>query len=117
MKFKIDENLPVELAELLRAAGHDAATVHEERLAGRSDVDVAGACHDEGRALVTLDTDFANVQQYPPSQHPGLIVLRLAYQDKLYVLAQMTDVVALLQGEPVEGRLWIVEEGRVRIRE
>lgn len=34
MRFKVDQNLPVELAEALRAAGHDAHTVYEEGLAG-----------------------------------------------------------------------------------
>ena len=34
MKFKIDENLPVEVAELLREAGHDAATAIEQQLGG-----------------------------------------------------------------------------------
>jgi hypothetical protein len=29
MKFKIDENLPVEIAELLRSARHDAMMVTE----------------------------------------------------------------------------------------
>jgi len=31
MKFKIDENLPVEAAELLKGAGYDAMTVWEEQ--------------------------------------------------------------------------------------
>ena len=35
MRFKIDENLPVEAAELLRQAGHDAVTVLEQHLGGR----------------------------------------------------------------------------------
>jgi predicted nuclease of predicted toxin-antitoxin system len=29
MKFKVDENLPVEVAQLLREAGHDVLTVLE----------------------------------------------------------------------------------------
>ena len=29
MKFKIDENLPVELADLLQEAGYDAVTVNQ----------------------------------------------------------------------------------------
>lgn len=29
MKFKVDENLPVEIADLLRSAKHDVTTVHE----------------------------------------------------------------------------------------
>ena len=37
MKFKIDENLPVELAELVPALGHVATTVFEQRLQGKPD--------------------------------------------------------------------------------
>jgi hypothetical protein len=34
MKFKIDENLPVEVAELLRQAGYETATVYDQNLMG-----------------------------------------------------------------------------------
>jgi len=34
MKFKVDENLPVEVADLLRQAGYDATTVVEQHLGG-----------------------------------------------------------------------------------
>ena len=34
MKFKIDENLPVEIAELLRQKGYEATTVMEQSLGG-----------------------------------------------------------------------------------
>ncbi len=34
MRFKVDENLPVEVAELLRDHQYDAMTVVEQRLAG-----------------------------------------------------------------------------------
>jgi len=39
MRFKIDENLPIELADLLRDAGFDAMTVPEQgiRIRGGSD--------------------------------------------------------------------------------
>ena len=30
MRFKVDENLPIEIADLLRDAGFDAMTVHEQ---------------------------------------------------------------------------------------
>ena len=58
MKFKIDENLPVEVADALRQAGHDALTVHDQQLTGRPDLDVAAVCRAEGRVLVSLDTDL-----------------------------------------------------------
>ena len=37
MKFKIDENLPVEVANLLTEQGHDALTVFQEHLDGAPD--------------------------------------------------------------------------------
>ena len=33
MKFKLDENLPIELTEDLRSLGHDADTVADEEFA------------------------------------------------------------------------------------
>ncbi len=41
MRFKLDENLPLELAELFRRSGHDAQTVFDEGLAGAEDADIA----------------------------------------------------------------------------
>jgi hypothetical protein len=32
MRFKVDENLPADVAQLLRAAGHDALTVVDQPL-------------------------------------------------------------------------------------
>jgi hypothetical protein len=36
--------------------------------------------------------------------------------DKLYVLGFMPIVIRLLEHEPIDRHLWIVEEGRVRVR-
>jgi predicted nuclease of predicted toxin-antitoxin system len=117
MKFKVDENLPAEVAVALREAGHDAMSVVNQGLGGRADANVAEVCRREGRTLVTLDIDFANVQAYPPRDYPGFVVLRLQRQDKPHVLAVVATVVPLLGEEPLERRLWIVDESRVRIRE
>ncbi|WP_437757647.1 DUF5615 family PIN-like protein [Sorangium sp. So ce1389] len=117
MRLKIDENLPEDVAELMRQAGHDVSTVLVQGLGGRPDPDIARVCAEEGRALLTLDVDFANVRRYPPSIYEGLIVMRLARQDKPHVLAVVRRLLALLEREQVERRLWIVEEERVRVRE
>jgi predicted nuclease of predicted toxin-antitoxin system len=86
MKFKIDENLPVEIAALLRQVGHEAMTVLEERLEGAADFHIASICHREERVMVTLDTDFADIRVYPPEEYSGIVVLRLRRQDKPHVL-------------------------------
>jgi predicted nuclease of predicted toxin-antitoxin system len=117
MNFKTDENLPVEVAELLRQLGHDALSVGEQQLAGHPDTDVAAICQSEQRALVTLDLDFADVRAYPPAAYSGLVVLRPRLQTVSAIGRLAEQMVRCLDAEPLAGRLWIVEEQRVRIRE
>lgn len=117
MPFKIDENLPIETSELLRQAGYDAITVPEQHLGGKPDADVASVCREENRALITSDTDFADIRLYPPKDYPGLIVFRLRRQDKPHVFENLQRLLPLLSSEPLNERLWIVEEGRLRIRD
>ena len=86
MRFKVDENLPIEVAEALRQAGHDAATVLEQHYGGSADARLAALCQRESRILVTLDMDFADIRAYPPAEFPGLVVLRLRIVSLLRVV-------------------------------
>jgi hypothetical protein len=118
VRFKIDENLPVEAAQLLNAAGHEAATIHDQQMVGQPDPNVASVCLDETRALITLDLDFSDIRTYPPDEYHGLIVLRPRRQAKPFVLALLQGIVVpLLTRESVDRCLWIVDERGVRIRE
>ena len=86
MRFKLDENLPIELADLFSKAGHDAVTVLDQDLGGARDPDLASVCRREGRAIVTFDKDFADIRTYPPSTYPGFVVLRLDSQTRYHVI-------------------------------
>lgn len=116
MRFKLDENLPVQVANILSEYGHDASTVYAERLAGATDSTLAAICIIEARILVALDLDFSDIRQYPPSEYPGLIVLRLKEQSAEHVERVCHRLVSVLAREEVANRLWIVDEQRVRIR-
>jgi predicted nuclease of predicted toxin-antitoxin system len=116
MKFKVDENMPSEVAALLASAGHDALTVPDQQLGGRPDPDVAAVCRQEDRAAVTLDLDFSDIRVYPPADYPGIIVLRLARLDKRRVMHAVEGLLPLLEQESLVGKLWIVDETTVRIR-
>ncbi|MBF0308508.1 MAG: DUF5615 family PIN-like protein [Magnetococcales bacterium] len=117
MKFKIDENLPSEVSVLLRGLGHDAVSVLDQDMGGMEDGKIFSVCREERRILVTLDLDFANVQVYPPSKGSGIMVLRLACQDKSTVMEVLHRLLPILESESPDGRLWIVEEKRIRMRE
>jgi predicted nuclease of predicted toxin-antitoxin system len=116
MKFKIDENLPGEIVDLLVAAGHDAVSVWQQGLSGATDTQVASVCLAEGRVLVTLDVDFADPRAYPPAGLPGIVVLRLRSQSRNHVVESVRRIVTHLTREATAGRLWIVSEHQIRIR-
>lgn len=116
MRFKVDENLPIDVAALLRSAGHEALTVFDQSLIGKDDSHILDICREEERALITMDLDFSDVRSYPPQEYFGLIVLRLHRQDKPYVIETIRRVIPFLEQEQVEHRLWIVEANRIRVR-
>ncbi len=80
MKFKIDENLPSEIRDLLSPT-YDVATVLDQKMGGSLDPNLAEICRRENRILITLDKDFSDVRNYPPKDHPGFMVLRLVLGD------------------------------------
>ncbi len=116
MRIKTDENLPAEVAATLRECGLDTETVWDESLAGSDDERIASQVRSEGRVLLTLDLDFANIRAYPPDQYPGIIVLRLKSQDKTSVIAYVRRIAAALEERSPSGELWIVEGDRIRFR-
>lgn len=118
MKFKLDENIGSLGKSVLEADGHDVMTVAEQKLSGSPDDLLYRVCRDEDRVLVTLDHDFGHVLRFPPEAVAGIVILespgRLTLQA---ITARMTELAALLRVRPIDRELWIVEPGRVRIRE
>ena len=116
MLIKVDENLPTQVVDLFREAGHDAVSVLDQALRGCSDDSLAEVCQTEGRVLLSLDLDFADIRAFPPTEYRGLVVLRLAKQDLDHVLGVVRRLVSVMAGESPERKLWIVEEDRIRVR-
>ena len=115
MKLKLDENLGVRGVQLFHQAGHDVATVAEERLCSAPDKKLIAVCRDEQRCLVTLDLDFSNPLLFRPEEYSGIAVLRLPQKptDRDLVDTIRTLIGGLEQGS-ITGRLWIVQRGRIR---
>lgn len=118
MKLKLDENLGLRGKHVLDAAGHDACTVAAQKLTAADDRHLIEICRLEGRALVTLDVDFANPLVFPPADYAGIAVIRLPKRPTAADLqAGLETLVRALNAESLTGRLWIVERGRVRIHQ
>ncbi|RCK79325.1 MAG: hypothetical protein OZSIB_0196 [Candidatus Ozemobacter sibiricus] len=117
LRFKTDENLPREAADLLRRYGHEVQTVHEEGLAGASDRVIMAASLREKRILLTLDTDVADLRRYRPQDACGILVFRLKRHDKPALLLVLGKLIEVLAREDPTGKLWIIDERKIRIRD
>lgn len=116
MKIKLDENLPARLARALEKLGHDTDTIPEERLAGRSDLQVWAAAQEAERFLITQDLDFSDTRRFTPGTHHGILLVRLRDPGRNALLKR---VHGLFQTEDVEN--WkrgfvVVTDRKLRVR-
>ena len=110
MKLKLDENIPAELLDDLREAGHDADSVREEGIAGASDPVVLGRARAEERVLLTLDKGIGDLRAYPPRQFSGIVLLRPPSSGRTATLSFARRHVPPLLEQQLTGRLIVVTE-------
>jgi predicted nuclease of predicted toxin-antitoxin system len=116
LRAKLDESMPNEAADVLRTAGWECETVHDEGLSGADDTRVAEVCQSEDRVLFTLDLDFADIRTYPPADYVGIVVLRPEQLSRDTVLALLRRALPVLTSSWIPHHLWIVEASRIRMR-
>ena len=117
MRLKLDENLDVRLSALFAAEGHDVDTVSAEGLSGSDDDAIYAACQVTGRALITMDLDFANPFRFPPATTEGIIVVRPPRPVLPAIRATVASMLPYLKSQSVKGHLWIVEPARIRVHD
>jgi predicted nuclease of predicted toxin-antitoxin system len=116
LKIKLDENMPRDAESQLKQDGYDVMTVIDEGLAGEPDPPVLKAAADEGRILLTFDLDFANIRQFPPGTHAGIVVFRLQDQRWETLKGPLRRTLAKGGLDDLEGGLAIVSETRARFK-
>jgi predicted nuclease of predicted toxin-antitoxin system len=114
MKFKVDENLPAELLDDLRAAGHEAETVLDEGLTGAPDSIVLRKAHAEGWVLLTMDKGIADIRAYPPESYSGIILFRPPTSGRGTVLAFVRRHLLVLLQADLADHLLIITDRSIR---
>jgi predicted nuclease of predicted toxin-antitoxin system len=119
LRFLLDADLSPRLAELFAAYGHDAIHVDDMAHGAAADSVIGTLALDTRRCIVSGDFDFADVRDFNPRLFAGIVVLTLprntasSYIHRLliYFLDHISELL------PLEGKLMIVEIGRIRVRE
>lgn len=71
IRYHLDENMPLAVAEGLRRRGIDVTTTQEAGLLGASDEEQIAYARDEGRVIVTQDADLLRLHA-DGTEHAGI---------------------------------------------
>ena len=115
MKIKLDENMPVRLAQALGDLGHDLDTVPQEGLAGKDDSRVWKATQDSERFLITQDLDFSDTRRFRPGEHCGILVVRLREPGRDALVRRVRQVFSTEDVDAWTGCFLVLTEHKLRV--
>ena len=112
MKFLVDRCAGLRLAEWIRAEGYD---VVESRELGPDpgDKTLLDWARNDGRVLVTIDTDFGKLVFVDKSEHRGLV--RLPDVPAVTRIEMMQQILQRFAEELREGAIITVRGSRIRV--
>ena len=112
MRFLVDENLPVDLAEHLQHLGHEVLAVSDSPLRGSPDYELVSLSREERRIIVTRDIGFGQGVAEKPF---GILLLRVP---ETVSTPQLTEVVSAALTDPAQlaDCITVISPGRLRRR-
>jgi predicted nuclease of predicted toxin-antitoxin system len=116
VKFLIDECLSRRLSSLLSEAGWDVVHVSERDLLGRPDTEVLACALEEGRVLISADTDFGELLMRSKASQPSVILLRRGSHDADDQLTVLLNNIPGLVDDLVSGVIAVITDDRIRVR-
>jgi len=103
----------------LRDAGHEVLVLKDHMPQDSKDTAVIAKAQELDAVLVSLNGDFADIATYRPSHYKGIIALQVRNHPEA-IASLMRRLVPYLAEHPdtndYEGRLFVVEAHRIRIR-
>ncbi len=116
MRIKVDEDLPDACAELLRERQHEVTTVRGQGMGGSKDSELWREVQREDRFLVTSDKGFANILDYPPGTHGGVLLLRPDEDGIGPVLNLLGAVLSRIRLDDLRGATTVATSKGIRTR-
>ena len=117
MNLLADEDIPREVVEGLRAAGHTVVTAADLGLRGAGDRAIFQAAQERESILLTRDVEFGDLRQYPLGDHCGVVLLRMPRRHTTAQAAQRAAAaLEALRTYDLRGSLAVIGSERVRLR-
>jgi predicted nuclease of predicted toxin-antitoxin system len=118
MKLLVDAALSPLVSDQLAALGHDAIHVRQRGMSSAPDPQVLSLAEEEGRIIVSADTDFGSLLAVRNAKHPSFILLRKANGLRPQQLARIVSrVIEDYAEELASGAVVTVTDRTVRIRQ
>lgn len=118
MKFKLDENTPLILKQVIETMGNnDVDSIFHENLTGIDDRDLIKICKSNDRILITQDNDFLNIDLFPDTSHCGIIILKSRTQGKGAVKTLFEKFLKQFSIENAKNKVIVVGPSQISIRD
>jgi predicted nuclease of predicted toxin-antitoxin system len=118
MKFKLDENVPWILKQLIESEGnHQVDSVFHEKLTGTDDRELIKYCKEEDRKFITQDNDLLNIDLFPDSSHCGILMLKSKTQGKKAVKSLFEKFLEQFPISDTKNKVIIIEPSQITIRD
>jgi predicted nuclease of predicted toxin-antitoxin system len=118
--FFSDQCVPAEISNILIRNGHRVTLLREVLPIRSPDSDVIAKAKSLGSILISLNGDFADIVDYPPSEYAGIVAIQLKNHPET-IPSVMGRLINFLIENPEQefyrGKLVIVEAHRIRIRQ
>jgi|ERR1041385_5578309 predicted nuclease of predicted toxin-antitoxin system len=120
LAFLSDQCVPAEISNILVRNGHRVTLLRDVLPISSSDSDVIAKAQSSEAILVSLNGDFADIVDYPPSKFAGIVAIQLKNHPET-IPSLMGRLINFLIENPEQdfyrGKLFLVEPHRIRIRQ
>jgi len=115
MSILLDHCTPQRYYHLVKAWAYPVSLLKEHIDVRSHDPDVLGVAQKLDAVLLTVDTDFGNIVQYPPTNYQGIIVLGDQHRAQVAVGEKLREVLEALYRDRLRGVLVVVQADGYRI--
>jgi predicted nuclease of predicted toxin-antitoxin system len=116
MRFLADMGISPRTVAELRQQGHDAVHLVEEGLERLGDGDILVKARYEGRILLTVDLDFAQLSAMSGEPFPSVILFRLGNVSREVLEVRLAEVLSQCAEDLATGAIVAVRDDAFRVR-